>query len=64
MNISCVAGDRFKEGFVVAMKELVDAWSLPKRTVIFVIIVIIVIVFIVTDIIVTLVIILMIVSEQ
>jgi len=27
-------GDRFKEGFVVAMKELVDAWSLPKRTVV------------------------------
>ena len=35
-RISCVAGDLSKEGFVVAMKELVDAWSLPKRTVIFV----------------------------
>ena len=29
-----VAGcDRFKEGFVLAMKELVEAWSLPKKTV-------------------------------
>ena len=29
-----IAGcDRFKEGFVLAMKELVEAWSLPKKTV-------------------------------
>merc|ERR1711971_431315 len=27
-------GDRFKEGFVVAMKEVVDNWSTPKRTVV------------------------------
>ena len=42
-TFQCVAGDRFKEGFVVAMKEVVDAWSAPKKTVIIMIILLLIV---------------------